>query len=423
MCGPAPDRFSEPERTFAAVFHTLGGCRHPKPLLASATCDVPVTNRRGWGKRCSDFVIRSLKRQAPALVVAFAAACVAAGAATGDPSLGGKRAEAQRVAAQIQVLDASLERARNRYEAASVKLGEIEHSLKINTIGLRAARANLKEAQRALMQRLVAIYTSRDDQSTLGVILGATSISDLVNRVEAVQSVSSQDVAVMNEVIGFKKAVTMHQRALVRAHKSQRRLVAARAAAKARIGSQLGHEHRLLASIKGQIAQMIAAERARQLALARTAQARADALQQQQALALQDTAVGATASAGGTTIAPPSQYGGVVGIAMRYLGTPYVWGGASPGGFDCSGFTMYVYAQVGVSLPHYTGAQWNVGVPVSRSDLQPGDLVFFDGLGHVGIYIGGDQFIHAPHSGDVVKISSLSGWYADTYVGARRITG
>ena len=73
-----------------------------------------------------------------------------------------------------------------------------------------------------------------------------------------------------------------------------------------------------------------------------------------------------------------------------------------------------------------TAQQWqgNVGVGVSRSDLQPGDLVFFDGLGHVGIYIGGGQFIHAPHSGDVVKISSLGeSWYATTYVGARRITG
>jgi cell wall-associated NlpC family hydrolase len=109
---------------------------------------------------------------------------------------------------------------------------------------------------------------------------------------------------------------------------------------------------------------------------------------------------------------------------MRYLGVPYVWGGSSPSGFDCSGFTMYVYAQVGVSLPHYTGAQWNVGVPVSYSDLQPGDLVFFNGLGHEGLYIGGGQFIHAPHTGDVVKVSSLSeSWYASTYVGARRITG
>jgi cell wall-associated NlpC family hydrolase len=82
---------------------------------------------------------------------------------------------------------------------------------------------------------------------------------------------------------------------------------------------------------------------------------------------------------------------------------------------------MYVYAQVGISLPHYTVSQYGMGTAVSRSQLQPGDLVFFDGLGHEGIYIGNNQFIHAPHTGDVVKISSISGWYASTYVGARRL--
>jgi cell wall-associated NlpC family hydrolase len=83
---------------------------------------------------------------------------------------------------------------------------------------------------------------------------------------------------------------------------------------------------------------------------------------------------------------------------------------------------VYVYAQLGISLPHYAAGQYTMGVAVPRDQLQPGDLVFFDGLGHVGIYIGGDQFIHAPHTGDVVKVSSLSeSWYAATYVGARRI--
>ena len=107
---------------------------------------------------------------------------------------------------------------------------------------------------------------------------------------------------------------------------------------------------------------------------------------------------------------------------MQYLGVPYVYGGASPSGFDCSGLVMYAFAQMGVSLPHSSYAQYSMGVAVSRDQLQPGDLVFFNGLGHVGIYVGGGQFIHAPHTGDVVKISSLSeSWYASTYVGARRI--
>ncbi len=69
---------------------------------------------------------------------------------------------------------------------------------------------------------------------------------------------------------------------------------------------------------------------------------------------------------------------------MSYLGTPYVWGGAAPGGFDCSGLVMYSFAQLGISLPHSSYAQWNYGVPVPYDELQPGDLVFFDGLGHVG---------------------------------------
>ena len=368
-------------------------------------------------------MITLLKRQAPVLALVVAAAFVAAGTATGDPSVSAKQAQARQVIAQITQLDGSLHRAQNLYDDSTRKLRVIEHSLKINKVALHAARKNLRLSQQALMQRLLTIYTSRDDQSTLAVMLGAKSIDDLVNRIEAVQSVSSQDLAVMNEVIGFKKAVTRHQRALVTAHRSQTRVVQQRAAAKARINSQLARENRLLSSVKGEIERLVQADHARQLALAQAATARYTSQQQAQALALQQTPIGASASTGDVSVAPPSQYTGVVGIAMRYLGTPYVWGGSTPAGFDCSGFVAYVYAQVGVSLPHYTGAQWTMGVPVSRSDLEPGDLVFFDGLGHVGIYIGGNEFIHAPHTGDVVKISSMTGWYADTYVGARRITG
>ena len=107
---------------------------------------------------------------------------------------------------------------------------------------------------------------------------------------------------------------------------------------------------------------------------------------------------------------------------MQFLGVPYVWGGASPSGFDCSGLIMYAYAQIGVSLPHHAASQYGMGSSVSRDALQPGDLVFFNGLSHAGIYIGGGQFIHAPHTGDVVKVSSLSdSWYASTWVGARRL--
>ena len=97
---------------------------------------------------------------------------------------------------------------------------------------------------------------------------------------------------------------------------------------------------------------------------------------------------------------------------MQYLGTPYVWGGASPGGFDCSGFVQYVYTR-SASRFRITRPRSTATARPCRSALQAGDLVFFDGLGHVGIYIGGGQFVHAPHTGDVVKISAMDGWYVE----------
>jgi cell wall-associated NlpC family hydrolase len=128
---------------------------------------------------------------------------------------------------------------------------------------------------------------------------------------------------------------------------------------------------------------------------------------------------------GGKVSAPqPSSRGArVASLATRYLGIPYRWGGSSPStGFDCSGFVMYLYRQVGVSLPHNAAMQYRHGRAVSRGSLRRGDIVFFNGLGHNGIYLGGGRFIHSPNSGDVVKISQLSeGWYSSRYVGARRV--
>lgn len=109
-----------------------------------------------------------------------------------------------------------------------------------------------------------------------------------------------------------------------------------------------------------------------------------------------------------------------VQIANRMTGIRYVWGGASPrSGFDCSGLVQYVYARLGVPLPHYTISLYRRGRAVSRSSLRPGDLVFFSGLNHVGIYAGGGKYIHAPRTGLTVRWASLSS--APSYYGARRI--
>jgi cell wall-associated NlpC family hydrolase len=112
----------------------------------------------------------------------------------------------------------------------------------------------------------------------------------------------------------------------------------------------------------------------------------------------------------------------VVTYARHLLGIRYSYGGTSPrSGFDCSGFTRFVFAHFGVALPHYSVAQFNLGRRVARRSLKPGDLVFFDGLGHVGIYIGRGRFIHAPHTGTRVSVEPLRGWYSARFVGARRV--
>jgi cell wall-associated NlpC family hydrolase len=235
---------------------------------------------------------------------------------------------------------------------------------------------------------------------------------------------ANQDLRIDQQVHQFKAAVKHHRFELKNAEAEAQQLVQERADAKASIASQLSDRQQLVQSIRSEIVQMKAEERRRQAELAREAAA-ARVAERQQA---EQAALGnpyATSTQPVVNVPPSSIGTTVVAIAERYLGIPYVYAGASPSqGFDCSGLVMYVFAQVGISLPHYAASQYGYGTPVSRDQLEAGDLVFFNSLGHVGIYVGGGNFIEAPHTGDVVKIASLSdSWYAENYAGARRITG
>ena len=365
--------------------------------------------------------------------LALAATAATAAEARTTPKIRAQQAHARAVVAEINRIGRNLETVVQAYDGARWRLRLVQRNLRRNEYALRVARKNLRAARKQLLARLYSLYVNgRPD--TLDLIAGATSISQMIDRAESAQMLSSQDAALGRQALRFAHAV--HRRE-VRLHQLKRKRAATvlrLAAQRRQIQSALGRQKRLLASIHSSIAQLQAQERAREERLRQEAAvrlARQIAAQRVAAQAPSPTAAPVAASPSSTGIAPSpapvpvsapgSGHPEAAQIALRYLGVPYVWGGASPGGFDCSGLVMYVYAQLGISLPHYTVAQWSATLPISLPEIQPGDLVFFDGLGHVGIYIGNGQFVHAPHTGTVVQISPLSGYWASALVGARRV--
>jgi cell wall-associated NlpC family hydrolase len=355
------------------------------------------------------------------LAAATLVAGFAAGSADANPDLDAKRARAEAVYHRYLDAAGAAEQAQEALNLANIQLAEVEHDLGHNTLHLGVAKRSLVVARENIAERLRAIYMEDQRGGALEIVLGATSLDDLVNRVDLMQRVSALDGHVLGQVKKFRTDVTARRVMLREARERQEDIVAVKAAKERELEARVAELRELYEAEKDEIARLEAEEARRAAAAAaaarRLAAAAAEA-QQQEPLAgtsfLDDDPV--------NRAAPPARYGGVVGIAMQYLGVPYVWGGMSPAGFDCSGLIAYAYAQMGVSLPHHAASQFNYGIPVSRDQLQPGDLVFFNGLGHAGIYIGGGNFVHAPHTGDVVKVSSIyQSWYNTRWEGGRRI--
>ena len=333
-------------------------------------------------------------------------------AAHAEPaSITDAKQEAATLAAQVDELNGRLESAVEQYNTASAKLAQTEKRIETTQAQLDKAQKDLKTASERLGKRANGIY--KDGQTGFWqAVFSAQSFSEFINRLNLLSRVGAQDGKILQQIQTFRTDVSAKKVQLDADRAEQQQLVAQTAEAKAGVQAKLSERARMLKGKERLIAQLEQEEAARQARL-RAALAAAQA-----------TTHAKVSSSGGSSApigpVPSSSVGGsAADVAMRYLGVPYVWGGASPSGFDCSGFVQYVYAKLGVGLPHSSGMQWGYGTPVARSQLEPGDLVFFGSdIHHVGIYVGGGTMIHSPQTGAVVRLNSVD---RSDYAGARRL--
>ena len=327
---------------------------------------------------------------------------------------------------QIQEIDGQLSHAIEAYNLANVKLDEINADLKANARHLTIAKSSLRNAQTHLSARLVSLYVNGGEGNALEVLLGAESLDDLLNRMDAVERVSDQDARVLREVKHFRNEVKQRKvrldRAANRAGPGRRRrrpTSAGRSRASSPSGSGCSRRSRARSPASRPPSGSGSSGSWRRRGRAsppRTVQRQGDVEDSRPRPSTRLSVEAALAPAPGRPLrrrrrdrdAVPRRavrVGRCQPVGLRLLRADHVR--VRPDG-------RLAAAPRGVAVRH--------GQSVSADQLQAGDLVFFNGLGHAGIYIGGGQFIHAPHSGDVVKISSLSdSWYAATWVGARRI--
>ncbi len=318
--------------------------------------------------------------------------------------LADKRAEAARVKAQVDELDEDLEIAAEAYNEAQALYDEVTAQVKENEARAAELAARQQVLQANLSVRVASMYR-QGPLAQLEVLFGATSFEEFATMWEVLRSLNEQEAAQVQEL----KQTTTELQAVHAELSVQQAEAKAHAdvmeSRKTQVEAQLAERTRLLSSVEAEIAEIIREqeEEARRRAEAAAAAARA--------------AARPSTDYGTPTNAPRSA---VVPIALSKLGAPYRWAASGPDAFDCSGFTMWVYRQVGVSLPHSSRAQINSGQRVSRDKLAPGDLVFFGRTTshHGGVWVGSGNYGRAPHTGDVVKVSSLSG--RSDYVGACR---
>jgi len=318
------------------------------------------------------------------------------------------QAELQQVYVQSDVAVEKYNEAASRLEAVQDRVARTRELLKV-------AEYKLGVANEHLTARARQVYKA-EDAGIVDVLFASRTFDELVTQLDLMQRLSESDAETAHAADVYRQEIADRRLALEADRKAAARLVAQREDSKDQVLALQSQLESTAGGLKDEIAELQAAAAAAAKAAVEKA---ARAASRAAAAATASTSNGSSSSgsgggSGGGTVVDPGGSGrsAVVGIAQRYLGVPYVWGGASPRGFDCSGLTMYCYAQIGIGLSHGATDQQRASTPVPLSALQPGDLVFFGSASyshHVGIYAGGGSMIHAPHTGAVVSYGSISG--------------
>jgi cell wall-associated NlpC family hydrolase len=322
-----------------------------------------------------------------------------------------KKARLREVQAQLEDVGMQVEKAVEYFNQAAARLETTRAKIAENRRLLTAAEQQLELAQKQLAGRAASMYKTPDTALT-DVVFAARSFDDLVSQLDLMQRLGNSDVDLVRSVTAYEREIKNRRIELRADEKSAVKLLAERREQRRAIAATEAEMKALEDGLQADVRELLAQERAAAAAAAQQAAAAATA--------------GATSSGSGRVTggpAPPDPGGAghpeVVGIAQRYLGIPYLWGGASPKtGFDCSGLVLYVYAQVGVQLSHGATDQQRASKPVPLNALQPGDLVFYGNASysyHVAIYVGGGQVIEAPRTGSVVSYDGVD----DAWIGGR----
>jgi cell wall-associated NlpC family hydrolase len=300
-----------------------------------------------------------------------------------------KRTDAKK---DVERLQQKMEDSVERYNYACSKLEQTRAAISDNKVKLTAAEEELAANKTRLNSRVRAMYVTRHN-SFVDVVVNAGNFDDFLVGLDLARKVGQRDASLVRKVKDSKAKLEAARSSLQEQQAAREAARQEMAAAKSSVDSQLAGAQGQLASVEGEIRQAME-------------QRAAEASSVSSSRRSTPTVVDPTAR---RTRPPGAPHGGVVGVAYDQLGKPYVWGAAGPDAFDCSGLTMYCYqVGAGISISHSSYAQGSCGTAVSVSELASGDILGFRGWGHVGLYVGGGEFIHAPQTGDVVKVSSLA---------------